>query len=86
MGGEESFSTIYAPSQVKRNQPFLVNIFFHKDEESGAVELLAQRLDPKTSLVDTQNILFKEPKTNLHIKPKGLEAKSSQAPAYAVSG
>lgn len=56
LGGEESFSTIYAPSQVKRNQPFLVNIFFHKDEESGAVELLAQRLDPKTSLVDTQII------------------------------
>lgn len=56
LGGEESFSSIYAPSQVKRNQPFLVNIFFHKDEESGTVELLAQRLDPKTSLVDTQII------------------------------
>lgn len=56
LGEEKSFSTIYAPSQVKKNQPFLVNIFFHKDEDSGAVKLLAQRLDPKTSLVDTQVI------------------------------
>lgn len=56
LGGEESFSSIYAPSQVKKNQPFLVNIFFHRDEDTGAVELLAQRLDPKTSLVDTQII------------------------------
>lgn len=56
LGDDERFSTIYAPSQVKRNQPFLVNIFFHSNEESGTVELLAQRLDPKTSLVDTQII------------------------------
>lgn len=56
LGGEDGFSTIYAPSQVMRNQPFLVNIFFHRDEESGAIELLSQRLDPKTSLVDTQII------------------------------
>lgn len=56
LGDEEGFSSIYAPSQVMRNQPFLVNIFFHRDEESGAIELLAQRLDPKTSLVDTQII------------------------------
>ena len=33
-----------------------MNIFSRKDEESVAVELLAQRLDPKTSLVDTQII------------------------------
>ena len=56
LGDDERFSTIYAPSQVKRNQPFLVNIFFHSNEESGTVELLAQRLDPNTSLVDTQII------------------------------
>lgn len=56
LGDEDNFSTIYAPSQIKKNQPFLVNIFFHKDEESGAVKLFAQRLDPRTSLADTQII------------------------------
>lgn len=65
LGGEESFSSIYAPSHVIKKQPFLVNIFFHKDEETGAVELMAQRLDPKTSLVDTQIIPI-----NLKIKDR----------------
>ena len=56
LGGDDKFSSIYAPSQVRKNQPFLVNIFFHRDEETGSVELLAKRLDPKTLLVDTQII------------------------------
>lgn len=52
----DNFSTIYAPSQIKRNQPFLVNLFFHKEEETGTVELMAQRFAPNTSLVETQII------------------------------
>lgn len=52
-------SSVYAPSAVKRQKPFLIQVFFHKDEEGGTVDLQAKRFDPETGLVTNQTIPLK---------------------------
>lgn len=49
-------SSIYAPSNVKRNNPFMIQIFFNNDNEGRAVDIEAKRIDPQTGLIETQNL------------------------------
>lgn len=52
-------STIYAPSAVKRQKPFLVQLFFHNDTDTGSVDIQAKRFDPETQKVETQDLPLK---------------------------
>lgn len=52
-------SSVFSPSVVKRNVPFMVQFFFHKDTESDNVLFMAKRMDPSTGLVDTQQLPIK---------------------------
>lgn len=49
-------SSVFSPSVVKRNVPFMVQFFLHKDTESDNVLLMAKRMDPSTGFVDTQQL------------------------------
>lgn len=57
LGAHES--SVFAPSQVERLKPFMVQVFFHKDSEEDTVQLTAQRLDPDTGLMETQQLPVK---------------------------
>ena len=57
LGGQ--VSSIFAPAQVERGQPFLVQVFFCKDKDSDTAQLTAQRLDPHTGLMETQMLPVK---------------------------
>lgn len=52
-------SSVFAPSQVERRQPFMVQVFFSKDKDTDTVQLTAQRLDPDTGLMETQMLPVK---------------------------
>ena len=43
-------SSVYAPSGVKKESPFIVQVFFHQSEESESVDNDAARVNPKTEL------------------------------------
>lgn len=76
LGGHES--SVYAPSQVERGQPFLVQVFFHKDKDSDAVMLTAQRLDPGTGLMETQILPVKlkmRDKITVNIQALGIDSR-----------
>ena len=65
----ENYSSIYAPSTIKRQKPFLIQVFFHKDNESGAADLLAQRIDQNTEKKDCQILPLKfKKKDNISVK------------------
>lgn len=62
-------SSVYAPSAVKRQIPFLVQVFFHKDDEGGAVAIQAKRVDPETGLVKNQTLPLKlKNKDNISVR------------------
>lgn len=50
----KKYSSVYAPSAVKPQKPFLVQVFFHEGNESGAADLQAERIDPNTEKKDSQ--------------------------------
>lgn len=50
----KKYSSIYAPSTVKRQRPFLVQVFFHEVNESSVADLQAERIDPSTEKKDRQ--------------------------------
>ena len=52
-------SSVYAPKVVKRMTPFMVQVFFHNDDEGDAVALEAQRVDSQTGLKETLTIPLK---------------------------
>ncbi|MBQ3844730.1 MAG: DUF4062 domain-containing protein [Bacteroidales bacterium] len=52
-------SSVYSPSTVERQKPFLVQIFFHSDSESQSVDIQARRIDPNTGLIESQTLPLK---------------------------
>lgn len=53
-------STVYAPSTVVREEAFMVQLFLHDESESTRkITLQANRIDPSTRLVETQELSVK---------------------------
>ena len=50
--------SIYAPSSVKREHPFIVQIYFH-EAENDLIQMEARRVDPETGLVESNTLPIK---------------------------
>lgn len=53
--GHEATS-VFAPSAVEPDNPFLVQLFIHRSEDSDTVVLAAQKYDPDTNIVETTEL------------------------------
>lgn len=53
----KKMSSIYAPSKVVREEPFMIQLFLHEDSESSRkITLQAKRFDPVTRLVESREL------------------------------
>lgn len=49
-------SSVFAPSKVKKEEPFMIQFFFHPEENGEDACLMARRMDPETGLIDNQTL------------------------------
>jgi len=60
----KSLSTAYAPSQVQRSQPFMIQVFFHHDKDTDEVRLMAQKIDDQAEQKRTRELSIKLKKSD----------------------
>ena len=47
--GSKFQSSIYAPSEVRRGEEFVLSVFLHKTEDCDEIEIMARNIDPTTA-------------------------------------
>lgn len=47
--GSKFQSTIYAPSEVRKGEEFIMSVFLHKTVDSDEIEIIARNIDPDTA-------------------------------------
>lgn len=75
LGGEIQ-SSVFAPKQVEKGQPFLIQLAIHKSSDADTVEIMAREADGSTSLRNPLRLklkLKKEDKVDLAINIDSVE-------------
>lgn len=58
-------SSVFAPKQVEKGQPFLIQVAIHKSKEADAVEIMAREVDGSASLRNPLRLSFKLKKKDM---------------------
>lgn len=62
-------SSVYAPSCVMKEMPFLIQLFFHKDEEGRIADFEARQTDPLTGLIESSHLsVFLKKKDKISVR------------------
>ena len=58
LGAEDLQSSVYAPARVCKGDDFFVQVFLHKEEDKGSVEIIAREVDTDASLRNQKLLTF----------------------------